>query len=116
MREHTEGSLGRVVVVGAGTMGHGIAHVAALSGYDAVLVDVEAEALERGLNAIRRNLQQGVEKGKVTALVRDHALDRLQGSLDLDGTVKEAEIVIEAVPEHLALKQNVFERLDRCAS
>jgi 3-hydroxybutyryl-CoA dehydrogenase len=113
MQERIEGP--RVVVIGAGTMGHGIAHVAALSGFATVLVDVDAEPLERGLAAIRRNLDQGVQKGKVTALDRDQALARLQGSLDLDASVANAEIVIEAVPESLGLKKSLFERLDRAA-
>ena len=112
MQEHT----GRVVVIGAGTMGQGIAHMSALSGYDTTLVDMAAEPLENGLTAIRRNLEQGVIKGKVTALDRDTALARLHGSLDLDSAVKDADIVIEAVPENLTLKQRIFERLDASAS
>jgi len=97
-------------------MGQGIAHVASLSGFSTCLVDVETAPLERGLSAIRSNLEQGVEKGKVSSSDRDAALSRLTGSLDLDATVKTATIVIEAVPEHLALKKSIFERLDRSAS
>ena len=105
----------RVVVIGAGTMGNGIAHVAALSGFSTWLVDVEPAPLERGMNAIRRNLEQGVEKGKLSGPERDGALARLTASLDLEATVKNATIVIEAVPEQIALKKSIFERLDGAA-
>jgi len=105
----------RVVVIGAGTMGHGIAHVAALSGFDTCLVDVESAPLERGMDAIRLNLEHGVQKGKVAALDRDAALARLQGSTDLEASLEAADIVIEAVPENIALKKVLFERLDRLA-
>jgi 3-hydroxybutyryl-CoA dehydrogenase len=115
MHEDKDGWLGRLVVIGAGTMGHGIAHVAAMSGVETLLVDVETAALERGLQAIRRTLEQGVEKGKIAASDRDGALTRLHGSIDLEASLEHAEIVIEAVPENLALKKVLFERLDRLA-
>jgi 3-hydroxybutyryl-CoA dehydrogenase len=105
----------RVVVIGAGTMGHGIAHVAALAGIDTTLVDVHPDALERGLSAIRKDLALGVEKGKVAAGARDAALGRLRSSLHLETAVRDATVVIEAVPEDLALKQNIFAQIDRHA-
>lgn len=103
----------QVVVIGAGTMGHGIAHVAALAGLDTTLVDVDSVALERGLAAIRRNLETGVEKGKVSTTHRDAALARLRGSLDLNAALREASVVIEAVPENLELKKRMFADVDR---
>jgi 3-hydroxybutyryl-CoA dehydrogenase len=117
MPEETRASrpLKRVVVIGAGTMGHGIAHVAAISGYETTLVDVDAGPLERGLAAIRRNLDQGVEKGKVTEADREAALGRLQGSTELEASLADADVVIEAVPEILELKRSVFARIDRVA-
>jgi 3-hydroxybutyryl-CoA dehydrogenase len=115
MVERVETQHPSIVVIGAGTMGHGIAHVAAASGFETVLVDLAPEPLERGLAAIRRNLDQSVEKGKVTSLDRDQALSRLQGSLDLDAAVSRADIVVEAVPEDLTLKKNVFARIDGLA-
>ena len=105
----------RVVVIGAGTMGHGIAHVAAVSGFQTTLVDVEALPLERGLAAIRRNLDQGIQKGKVTEADRDAALGRLQGSTELEAALADADVIIEAVPENLELKRTVFARIDRVA-
>ncbi|HET9232881.1 MAG TPA: 3-hydroxyacyl-CoA dehydrogenase family protein [Candidatus Eisenbacteria bacterium] len=104
-----------VVVIGAGTMGHGIAHVAALAGLTTTLVDVDPSALERGLAAIRRNLDRGVEKGKVSAQNRDAALARLRGSLELSAALRNATVVIEAVPENLELKKRTFEDLGRIA-
>jgi 3-hydroxybutyryl-CoA dehydrogenase len=105
----------RVVVIGAGTMGHGIAHVAARAGMETTLVDVRPEILERGLDAIRRDLEAGVKKGKVNPEDRDAALGRLQASLDLEASVRRASVVIEAVPEDLALKKKLFGDVDRFA-
>ena len=107
---------GRVVVIGAGTMGHGIAHVAALSRFHTTLVDVAVEPLERGLAAVRRDLDHGVQKGKLSAQDHDDALARLDGSVDLDGAVGTASVVVEAVPEDLALKKALFTRIDRLAA
>ena len=105
----------QIVVIGAGTMGHGIAHVAALAGLSTILVDVDSNALERGLAAVRRNLETGVEKGKVSTQSRDAALARLRSSLDLSAALREAAVVIEAVPENLELKKRMFADIDRDA-
>jgi 3-hydroxybutyryl-CoA dehydrogenase len=99
-------------VVGAGTMGHGIAQVAAQSGYDVVLVDVAPQALERGVAQIGKSLEKLVGKGKLTPEQRDHSLARLRsaGSLEaLDG----AGLVVEAVVERLEVKRAVLADLDR---
>ena len=97
-----------VAVLGAGTMGHGIAHVAAAAGYDTRLFDVAPAGVESGLAKIRANLAKGVEKGKLTADARDAALARLAGSTDLAEATRGADLVIEAVPEKLALKVQVL--------
>jgi 3-hydroxybutyryl-CoA dehydrogenase len=102
------GSISRVTVLGAGTMGHGIAHVAAQAGYDTCLFDVAAEALEKGLNQVKANLDKGVAKGKVTAEDAEATLQRLRGATDLADAVGQADLVVEAVPEVMALKQSVF--------
>ena len=73
----------RVVVVGAGTMGHGIAQVAAQAGFEVVLNDVSAAAVAKGLAQLRANLDGGVAKGKLTVEARDAALQRVQGEPDL---------------------------------
>ena len=105
----------RVVVVGAGTMGHGIAHVAASSGYRVTLVDTTDELIERGLSMVRANLQGGIERGKLTEQARDETLGRLRGSTDLEGAARDAELVIEAIPERFDLKVALFDRLEGAA-
>ncbi len=96
-----------VTVLGAGTMGHGIAHVAAVSGFEVRLFDVSEASLERGLGRIRATLDGGVQKGKVTADARDGALARLRGSLDLGDAVRGAAIVVESAPERMELKKRL---------
>jgi 3-hydroxybutyryl-CoA dehydrogenase len=105
----------RAAVLGSGTMGHGIAQVLAASGITTRMHDVAQDALDRATVKVRANLEQGVEKGKVTAEQRDGALERLTTSTDLDHVLEGAEVVIEAVPEKLELKRDVFARLGRLA-
>jgi 3-hydroxybutyryl-CoA dehydrogenase len=97
----------KIAVIGAGTMGHGIAHVCALAGDDVVLADADARALERAVGQIRSNLDKGVEKGKLSAAQRDAALVRIT-TAEPTKAVSAAELVIEAVPERLDLKQVVL--------
>jgi 3-hydroxybutyryl-CoA dehydrogenase len=104
-----------VAVLGAGTMGHGIAQVAAMAGYEVALYDTAPEPLERALQRVRGNLDKGVERGKVSADSRDTALRNLRGTTDLPEAVGGAELVIEAVPERMELKRQVFGELDRLA-
>ena len=105
----------RVAVIGAGTMGHGIAHVAALAGLRVRLHDVSAEAIGRGLAAIRQDLDRGVEKGKVTVESREATLERIAAAARLEEAVGDADLVIEAVPESLELKRELFRRLGAAA-
>ncbi|MEJ2539069.1 MAG: 3-hydroxyacyl-CoA dehydrogenase family protein [Gemmatimonadota bacterium] len=98
----------RVAVLGAGTMGHGIAQVSAMAGLGTVLHDPDGEALEHGLDRIRTNLHNGVELGKIGEDAAHEALNRLQMGLDLMPSVAEADLVIEAVPESLELKHRIF--------
>jgi len=100
-----------VAVLGAGTMGHGIAQVAASVGLDTRLYDVAPELVERGLERVRGNLEQGVARGKVTAEQRDATLAALHGHAELAAAVTGADIVIEAVPEKLELKQDLLGRV-----
>ena len=97
-----------VAIIGAGTMGHGIAQVCAMSGMEVRLFDLEDAALQRGLDKVHSNLDKGVARGKVTEEQRDQALMRLAGSTDLETAVDGANLVVEAVPEILALKQKIF--------
>ena len=100
-----------VTVLGAGTMGAGIAQVCAQAGSKVVLYDVEQRFVDRGMQTITGFLDKGVEKGKVTAPDRAGALSRLSTSLDLERAVREADLVVEAVPEKLDLKREVFGRV-----
>lgn len=98
----------RVAVIGAGTMGHGIAYVCALGGYDVSITDARAEQLASGLAAIRAAFEKGVARGKVTAADRDAALGRLRTAATVADAVRDAAIVIEAIPEQIALKRAIF--------
>lgn len=104
-----------VSVLGAGTMGHGIAQVSAMAGHDVILRDVEDELVEAGVDHIRDNLDGGVERGKVTAQTRDATLERIETTTDLGGAVGDADVVVEAVPEDLDLKRSVFEDVEAAA-
>ena len=101
----------KIGVVGAGTMGNGIAHVAAQSGLDVVLVDVDQKFLDKALGTIKKNLGRQVEKGKLTQEEMDAALKRVKVTTALE-EVKGCEIVVEAVIEDLKLKKEIFAKLD----
>jgi 3-hydroxybutyryl-CoA dehydrogenase len=105
----------KVLVVGAGTMGHGIAHVAAAAGYDVALYDLDPKAASAGVEKVRKNLEKGVEKGKVTPQDRDAALGRLSAASDLAGAARGADLVVEAAPERMDLKRRIFSDLGRVA-
>jgi 3-hydroxybutyryl-CoA dehydrogenase len=104
-----------VAVLGSGTMGHGIAQVAAAAGYRVVLRDVTEELVSRGLKAIESNLSKGVERGKVTAEERSLALSNLRTAVALEETAG-AELFIEAVPERLELKRETLAAIERLAA
>jgi 3-hydroxybutyryl-CoA dehydrogenase len=104
-----------IAVIGAGTMGRGIAQTAATSGYRVVLVDAVPEALAAGLASISGILGTLVEKGKLGAAAREAALARIEGASTLAGGVQGAGLVIEAVPESLELKTKIFRELDAAA-
>jgi 3-hydroxybutyryl-CoA dehydrogenase len=105
----------RVLVVGAGTMGTGIAQVAARAGYRTELFDVAPGAAQKALERIAESLSRAVEKGRSTAQERTDALGRLAVAGDLDAAAGAADLVIEAAPEDLRLKQELFARFSRAA-
>src|SRR5687768_12073285 len=100
-----------IVVVGGGTMGNGIAHTAAATGFDVVLVDVTDFLLQKAVSTITANLQRGVDKGKMTADERDGVLARIKTTTDVS-TIADADIVIEAIIETLEAKTELFAKLD----
>jgi len=101
----------KVGVVGAGTMGNGIAQVAAQIGCDVVMRDIEDSFVERGMKNIDKFLSRGVEKGKLQAGEKDAILGRITGTTDMSD-IKDVDFVIEAVIEDLDLKKKVFKELD----
>ncbi|HYS10664.1 MAG TPA: 3-hydroxyacyl-CoA dehydrogenase family protein [Myxococcales bacterium] len=105
----------RVLVVGAGTMGTGIAQVAARAGYRTEIYDVAGGAAQRSLERIGDSLSRAVEKGRCTAAEREQALQRLAVASDLDAAAGAADLIVEAAPEDLELKQQLFARFSKAA-
>ncbi len=101
-----------VAVIGSGTMGNGIAHVFALSGFSVLLVDIREEYLQNALKTIQKNLERQVRKEIITEELARQALERIATSISLEDC-KESEVIIEAVVEDLKIKKDVFSRLDR---
>jgi len=100
----------RVAVIGAGTMGRGIAHAAALSGFRMTLQDVDCGVLERALKGIKKEMQKAVERDRLDEGEMRGGLERISPTESLEEAVKEADLVIEAVPEEMELE--IFSRLD----
>ncbi len=107
----TDNRFGTVVVLGAGTMGAGIAQVAAQAGSRVLLQDLKQEFVDKGMQRIRDSLAVGVSKQKVTQEQADATLARLSGTTDRVAAAKQADLVIEAVPEILDLKNTIFREL-----
>jgi len=102
-------------VLGAGTMGNGIAHVFAQSGYQVALFDVSEAALTRAVATIEKNLDRQVAKGTLSTADKDAALSRIQTVTSLEAAVSQADLVVEAATENEAVKMKIFEDLDRLA-
>ncbi|KAA0764838.1 3-hydroxybutyryl-CoA dehydrogenase [Bacillus sp. SH5-2] len=107
-------SVQKIVVIGAGQMGSGIAQVCAMAGYDVKVQDLKQEQLDRGLAIITKNLARQVEKGRMKEEEKEATLNRLTVTLDLD-CVKEADLVIEAAVEKMDIKKKIFANLDEIA-
>lgn len=108
-------SIERITVVGGGTMGNGIAHVCAQAGRKVVLVDTEQDLLERALNTIFKNLDRQVKKEIISAGEKDETVSRISTTVDLEDGVETAQLVVEAVPEKIELKEKLFRTLDASA-
>jgi 3-hydroxybutyryl-CoA dehydrogenase len=102
-------------VVGAGTMGRGIAYAAAVGGYRTVLEDVSPQMLEQGVAYIKQTLEEGVARGKVTEPQRDAAIAGLSTARSVENVCREADLLIEAVPEEMELKLEIFTIFDKFA-
>jgi 3-hydroxybutyryl-CoA dehydrogenase len=103
-----------VGVIGAGTMGNGIAHVFARGGLHVLLCEVERQFLDRGLETIRKNLSREAQKGKISPTDVDDALARIEGTLDRT-SLAECDLIVEAATERFEIKKQIFEDLDAIA-
>jgi 3-hydroxybutyryl-CoA dehydrogenase len=104
-----------IAVIGAGTMGRGIAHVAALGGYHTVLEDIVPAALRKAEGEIRANLDKAIELGKISPSDASAALERVQYAGSVEEAARQADLVIEAVPEEMDSKIEIFTLLDKVA-
>lgn len=107
--------ISKVAVLGAGTMGHGIAQICAVAGMDVVMRDLQDDVLHKGMASIERSLGKLVEKSKIEADARESALGRLRTTTSFEDAVAEADLVVEAIPEKMALKVETFEGLAKHA-
>lgn len=104
----------RIGVIGAGTMGNGIAHVFARSGYSVVLCDVEQRFLDRGITTITKNLDREVAKNKITAADKATALQKIEPVTDRE-KLGDCDFIVEAATEKFEIKAEIFRDLDRLA-
>lgn len=103
----------KICVLGAGTMGHGIALVCAQGGYPVTLWDIEDKFVQGGVDKIRKFLEGSIEKKRMTREEADRVLSRIKGATDLESTAKDADLVIEAIVENIDIKKDTFSKLDR---
>lgn len=104
-----------IAVIGAGVMGQGIAYVSAIGGFQTIMVDVSNEVVKRAEQNIRSLMEQSVQKGFLQEELATEAKNRLHVASSMEQAVSEADVVIEAVPEKMALKKSVFEQIDQYA-
>jgi 3-hydroxybutyryl-CoA dehydrogenase len=104
-----------IAVIGAGTMGNGIAHVFAQNGYKVNLIDVSPEALKRGTDTIGKNLDRMIAKEKITAADKEQTLKNIVTQTNMQEGVRDAELIIEAATENVDLKCKIFRDLDQFA-
>lgn len=102
----------RILLIGAGQMGSGIAQVMAQSGLSVIIRDIKDEFVQKGIKGIAKNLDRAVEKGKLTTTDRDAIMGRISGAVELNSTVCNVDLVIEAAVENMTIKKSIFEQLD----
>lgn len=102
----------KIVIIGAGTMGNGIAHTFAQTGYEVSLVDVSQDALDRGLKTITSNLDRIIAKGNLTEDQKSATLNRISTFTQLEDAAKEADLIVEAATENIDLKLKIFKQMD----
>src|SRR6202023_2287617 len=104
-----------IAVIGAGTMGRGIAYASAFGGYTTVLEDISSQMLEEGLRWITKSFNEGVARGKVDANIRDQALSSITTANSVQDAIRDADLIIEAVPEEMEMKMELFTIFDKFA-
>ena len=104
-----------ITVIGAGTMGNGIAHVFAMKGFDVVLCDISTGALEKAIETITRNLDRMLKKEKISENDKTDTLNKIETTSSLEYAVKNADLVVEAATENVDLKLNIFKDIDKFA-
>jgi len=105
----------KIAVIGAGTMGNGIAHVFAQYGFPVQLIDLQADQLEKAMAMISKNLERQVQKGLLAADEKSNVLKRIQPVQQIEKGVRQADLIIEAVTENEEIKLKIFRELDECA-
>ena len=102
-----------VTVLGSGIMGHGIAQISAMAGYNVVLRDIEQQFLDKAIEKIKWSLDKLVSKEKISGEQRNDIFSRIKPIVDLNNAVRDSDLVIEAVPEIMDLKKKVYAELDK---
>jgi len=105
----------KIAVIGAGTMGNGIAHVFAQSGYEVSLIDISESALEKALNTIQKNLDRLIKKERISEDDKNATVDRIKTFTSIKNGVKDVDLVVEAATENEALKLKIFAEIDEAA-
>ena len=105
----------KIAVIGAGTMGNGIAHVFAQTDFSVTLIDINEAALERGMATITKNLDRQLNKERITEAEKQATLAKLRTSTDLSTAVADADLVVEAATENVDLKLKIFRQIDEAA-
>lgn len=103
----------RVLIIGAGQMGSGIAQVMAQGGLEVVIRDIKQEFVQKGIAGIERNLGKSVEKGKISAEEKTAVMGRISGVVDLDSSACDVDLVVEAAIENMSIKKEIFQTLDK---
>jgi len=102
----------KIAVIGAGTMGNGIAHTFAQSGYEVSLIDISTDSLERGMNTIEKNLDRMLKREKISEDDKQNTLDKITTSTSMKGGVAGVDLVVEAATENMDIKLKIFSQLD----
>jgi enoyl-CoA hydratase / 3-hydroxyacyl-CoA dehydrogenase len=108
--------INQITVLGSGIMGHGIAQITAMAGYNVNLRDIEQSFLDKAMDKIKWSINKLVEKQKITSPEAEHIINRIHPVVDLEQSLKSSNLVIEAVPEDLNLKKKVYEEIEKFAT